>query len=202
MLNQSDFDTKEVKNTPIFLMYCVIQYVNIIIFRIVEALFYGGIIMGKIFRFHKDVDTDQIIASQYLLYPTIEEMKVHTFESLDPEFASKVQHGDFVVADENFGCGSSREQAPGVLKALGVQAVVAKSFARIFYRNAINIGLPVIVCKELYDAVTDGEEMSLDMSAGVAVVKGVQYSCTKLPPYMQSILDQGGLIASLNKEEN
>ena len=106
-----------------------------------------------------------------------------------------------MVADENFGCGSSREQAPSVLKALGVQAVVAKSFARIFYRNAINIGLPVIVCKELYDAVADGDEMSLDMSEGIAEVNGVQYSCTKLPPYMQSILDQGGLIASLNQEE-
>ena len=158
--------------------------------------------MGKIFRFHKDVDTDQIIASQYLLYPTIEEMKVHAFESLDPEFAAKVQPGDFVVADENFGCGSSREQAPSVLKALGVQAVIAKSFARIFYRNAINIGLPVIVCKELYDAVTDGDEMSLDISEGVAMVNGVLYACTKLPLYMQNILDQGGLIASLNKEEN
>ena len=157
--------------------------------------------MGKIFRFHKDVDTDQIIASQYLLYPTIEEMKVHTFESLDSEFASNVCPGDFVVADENFGCGSSREQAPSVLKALGVQAVIAKSFARIFYRNAINIGLPVIVCKELYEVVKDGDEMSLDMSEGVATVNGVQYSCTKLPPYMQHILDQGGLIASLNKEE-
>ena len=156
--------------------------------------------MGKIFRFHKDVDTDQIIASQYLLFPTIEEMKAHTFESLDPEFAAKVKPGDFVVADENFGCGSSREQAPSVLKALGVQAVVAKSFARIFYRNAINIGLPVIVCKELYDAVADGDEMNLDMSEGIAEVNGVQYSCTKLPPYMQSILDQGGLIASLNQE--
>ncbi len=157
--------------------------------------------MGKIFRFHKDVDTDQIIASQYLLYPTIEEMKAHTFESLDPEFAQKVRQGDFVVADDNFGCGSSREQAPSVLKALGVQAVIAKSFARIFYRNAINIGLPVIVCKELYDAVTEGDEMELDMSEGIASVKGVNYACTKLPPYMQGILDQGGLIASLNKEE-
>ena len=157
--------------------------------------------MGKIFRFHKDVDTDQIIASQSLLYPTIEEMKAHTFESLDPEFAGKVRPGDFVVADENFGCGSSREQAPSVLKALGVQAVIAKSFARIFYRNAINIGLPVIVCKELYDAVKDGEEMTLDVSEGVAIVNGTAYSCTKLPPYMQGILDQGGLIASLNKEE-
>ena len=157
--------------------------------------------MGKIFRFHKDVDTDQIIASQYLLYPTIEEMKAHTFESLDPEFAAKVSPGDFVVAEENFGCGSSREQAPSVLKALGVQAVIAKSFARIFYRNAINIGLPVIVCKDLYDAVSEGDEMSLDMSEGVAMVNGVQYTCTKLPPYMQGILDQGGLIASLSNME-
>ena len=156
--------------------------------------------MGRIFRFHKDVDTDQIIASQYLLYPNIEEMKVHTFESLDKTFAQRVQPGDFVVADENFGCGSSREQAPSVLKALGVKAVVAKSFARIFYRNAINIGLPVIVCKDLYDHVQDGDEMELDMSAGIAVVDGVEYACTKLPEYMQGILDQGGLIASLNAE--
>ena len=105
--------------------------------------------MGTIFRFHTDVDTDQIIASQYLLFPTIEEMKAHTFESLDPDFASKVKPGDFVVAAENFGCGSSREQAPSVLKALGVKAVIAKSFARIFYRNAINIGLPVILLKPI-----------------------------------------------------
>ena len=101
--------------------------------------------MGKVFRFHKDVDTDQIIASQYLLFPTIDEMKSHTFESLDATFAAKVQPGDFVVADSNFGCGSSREQAPQVLKALGVRAILAPSFARIFYRNCINIGLPAIV---------------------------------------------------------
>ena len=104
--------------------------------------------MGTIFKFHTDVDTDQIIASQYLLFPTIDEMKTHTFESLDPDFASKVKPGDFVVAAENFGCGSSREQAPSVLKALGVRAVIAKSFARIFYRNSINIGLLIIECVE------------------------------------------------------
>ena len=103
---------------------------------------------GTIFKFHNDLDTDQIIASQYLLLPNLDEMKGHAFESLDPDFSKKVKPGDFVVGGENFGCGSSREQAPGVLKALGVQAVVAKSFARIFYRNAINIGLPVIVCKD------------------------------------------------------
>ena len=155
--------------------------------------------MGKVFRFHKDVDTDQIIASQYLLFPTIDEMKEHTFESLNSDFASQVQPGDFVVADENFGCGSSREQAPSVLKALGVKAVIAKSFARIFYRNSINIGMPVIVSKELYDAVQDGDEMELDLQAGKIVANGKEFSCTKLPEKMQEILDQGGLIASLNK---
>jgi len=155
--------------------------------------------MGKIFRFYKDVDTDQIIASQYLLFPSVEEMKEHTFESLDPEFAAKAEPGDYVVADENFGCGSSREQAPAVLKALGVKAVIAKSFARIFYRNAINIGLPVIVCRELYDAVETGDEMELDLKEGIITTGGREYSCTRLPAQMQKILDQGGLIASLNK---
>ena len=156
--------------------------------------------MGHIFKFHTDVDTDQIIASQYLLFPTIDEMKTHAFESLDPDFASRVKPGDFVVAAENFGCGSSREQAPSVLKALGVQAVIAKSFARIFYRNAINIGLPVIVCRELYDHVANGDEMDLSLTDGIARTGGQEYVCTKLPPYMQGSLDQGGLIASLNKE--
>ena len=120
---------------------------------------------------------------------------------MDPDFAKKVKPGDFVVGGENFGCGSSREQAPGVLKALGVQAVIAKSFARIFYRNAINIGLPVIVCKELPDEVKTGDTMELRMSDGTAEANGKTYSCTKLPAYMQNILNQGGLIASLNKEE-
>ena len=157
--------------------------------------------MGNIFKFHTDVDTDQIIASQYLLYPTIDEMKAHAFESLDADFASKVKAGDFVVAAENFGCGSSREQAPAVLKALGIQAVIAKSFARIFYRNAINIGLPVIVCKELYDHVSDGDAMELSLTDGIVKTGGQKFVCTKLPPYMQGILDQGGLIASLNRED-
>ena len=137
--------------------------------------------MGKIFKFDQDVDTDQIIASQYLLFPTIDEMKTHTFESLDPDFAANVNPGDYVVASENFGCGSSREQAPSVLKALGVKAVVAKSFARIFYRNSINIGLPVIVCKELHDNVNAGDEMELDLQEGIVRVGDKEYQCTKLP---------------------
>ncbi len=156
--------------------------------------------MGKVFKFHNDLDTDQIIASQYLLLPDVEEMKVHAFESLDPEFPQKVKPGDFVVGGENFGCGSSREQAPSVLKALGVQAVVAKSFARIFYRNAINTGLPVIVCKDLPDAVKSGDDMELSLTEGIATAGGRDFSCTKLPEYMQKILSQGGLIASLNRE--
>ncbi|MDR1766527.1 MAG: 3-isopropylmalate dehydratase small subunit [Lachnospiraceae bacterium] len=158
--------------------------------------------MGKVFKFGNDLDTDQILASQYLLLPTVEEMSAHTFESLDPGFPGKVKPGDFVVGGENFGCGSSREQAPAVLKALGVKAVVAKSFARIFFRNAINIGLPAIVCKGLPDAVATGDEMTLDLEAGVAGVFGDEgeerYPCTKLPPYMQNILDHGGLIAFLD----
>lgn len=157
--------------------------------------------MGKVFKFGKDVDTDQIIASQYLLFPTVDEMKGHAFESLSSEFAGEVTSGDFVVADENFGCGSSREQAPAVLKALGVQAVIAKSFARIFYRNAINIGLPVIICREIYDEVDNGSVCELDMQNGVILTGGKSYPCTKLPAKMQEILNEGGLIASLNKED-
>ena len=137
---------------------------------------------GTIFKFHNDLDTDQIIASQYLLLPNLEEMKSHTFESLDPDFSKKVKPGDFVIGGENFGCGSSREQAPGVLKALGVQAVIA-------------------VCKDLPDEVKTGDTMVLHMSEGTAEANGKTYSCTKLPEYMQNILNQGGLIASLNREE-
>ena len=130
---------------------------------------------GTIFKFHNDLDTDQIIAYEYLLLPNLDEMKSHTFDTLAPDFAKKVKPGDFVVGGENFGCGSSREQAPGVLKALGVQAVIAKSFARIFYRNAINIGLPVIVCKELPDEVKTGDTMELRMSDGTAEANGKTY---------------------------
>ena len=157
--------------------------------------------MGKIFCFGSDVDTDQIIASQYLLYPSVEEMVPHCFESLDENFATAVQAGDFVVARDNFGCGSSREQAPAVLKALGVRAVFANSFARIFFRNAINIGLPVIVCENLIERVKPGEELSLDLENGTVTVGGQNYRCTKLPQKMQEILDRGGLIAALNREE-
>ena len=157
---------------------------------------------SKVWKFHNDVDTDQIIASQYLLLPTVEEMSQYTFESLDPSFAKKAQAGDIVVAAENFGCGSSREQAPSVLKALGIKAVIAKSFARIFYRNAINIGLPVIVCRDLYENVEDGGEADPGSDGRHRDRRRPRLYLHKLPAYMQNILNQGGLIASLNKEED
>ena len=157
--------------------------------------------LGHVFKYGDNVDTDVIIPARYLNSYDAQELASHAMADIDPEFVNKVQPGDIIVANKNFGCGSSREQAPGVLKALGVQAVVAKSFARIFYRNSINIGLPVIVCKDLPDEVNTGDKMVLHMSEGTVEANGKTYSCTKLPEYMQNILNQGGLIASLNKEE-
>ena len=154
---------------------------------------------GRVFKYGDNVDTDVIIPARYLNSSDPAELATHCMEDIDKDFVKKVQKGDIIVANKNFGCGSSREQAPSVLKALGVKAVIAKSFARIFYRNAINIGLPVIVCKDLHDNVNTGDEMELLLTDGIVNVNGKQFECTKLPPYMQGILDQGGLIASLNK---
>ena len=156
---------------------------------------------GPVFKYGDNIDTDVIIPARYLNTQSEAELASHCMEDIDKTFVTRVKAGDIMVGGENFGCGSSREQAPGVLKALGVQAVVAKSFARIFYRNAINIGLPVIVCKDLPDDVKTGDTMELSMSDGTAHANGKTYSCTKLPEYMQNILNQGGLIASLNREE-
>ena len=158
--------------------------------------------MGTLYRFDSDVDTDQIIASQYLLYPTIEEMKGHTFESLDPEFANKVKPGDYVVANENFGCGSSREQAPGVLKALGVKAVIAKSFARIFYRNSINIGMPILECPAASKAIREGDVVSVNFDTGVITdeTTGETFEAMPFPPFIQNIIQKGGLMNSLKGE--
>ena len=155
---------------------------------------------GTIFKFHNDLDTDQIIASQYLLLPNLDEMKGHAFESLDPDFAKKVKPGDFVVGGENFGCGSSREQAPGVLKALGVQAVIAKSFARIFYRNAINIGLPIIECAEASKGIDAGDEVLVDFDSGIIknLTKGTEFKGQAFPPFMQKIIDAEGLVNYIN----
>ena len=156
---------------------------------------------GKVWVLGDDIDTDIIIPTEYLALKTIDDMKQYSFSPLRPELAGQIQKGDIIVAGKNFGCGSSREQAPEIIKALGIQCVIAKSFARIFFRNAINIGLPAIVCKDLPDEVKTGDTMVLHMSEGTAEANGKTYSCTKLPEYMQNILNQGGLIASLNREE-
>ena len=158
---------------------------------------------GTIFKFHNDLDTDQIIASQYLLLPNLDEMKSHTFESLDPDFAKKVKPGDFVVGGENFGCGSSREQAPGVLKALGVQAVIAKSFARIFYRNAINIGLPIIECPEAAKGIEAGDEVEVDFDNGMIYnrTKGTEFKGQPFPEFMQKLIAAGGLVKYTNSKK-
>ena len=157
---------------------------------------------GKVWKFGNDVDTDQIIPSQYLLLPTVEEMKQYTFEPLDKNFATTIQSGDIIVGGENFGSGSSREQAPLVLKALGVSAVVAKSFARIFFRNAINIGLPVLICKEIYDRVENQNTLEIDVQQGTirSLTTDEEFTSTKLPVHVMNILEAGGLIKFLNKK--
>ena len=157
--------------------------------------------LGHVFKYGDNVDTDVIIPARYLNSYDAQELASHAMADIDPEFVNKVQPGDIIVANKNFGCGSSREHAPLCLKTAGVSCVIAETFARIFYRNAINIGLPVIVCKDLPDDVKTGDTMELSMSDGTAHANGKTYSCTKLPEYMQNILNQGGLIASLNKED-
>ena len=156
---------------------------------------------GSVFKYGDNVDTDVIIPARHLATTDPKGLAAHCMEDIDTEFVKKVKEGDIVVAGENFGCGSSREQAPSVLKALGVKAVVAKSFARIFYRNSINIGLPVIISKDLYDKVEDGTDIDINLSEGWIKTEDETLPCTKLPPYMQNILDHGGLINFLNEGE-
>ena len=153
---------------------------------------------GTIFKFHNDLDTDQIIASQYLLLPNLEEMKEHTFESLDPGFPKKVKPGDFVVGGENFGCGSSREQAPEIIKALGIQCVIAKSFARIFFRNSINNGLLLIEQPDLHDHIKEGDTVTVVMNGHVDY-DGKQYPIASLPENLMSIIQAGGLVKAMRK---
>ena len=156
---------------------------------------------GPVFKYGDNIDTDVIIPARYLNTQSAAELASHCMEDIDKTFITRVKQGDLMVGGENFGCGSSREHAPVAIKAAGISCVIAKSFARIFYRNAINIGLPVIVCKDLYDHVAGGDEMELDLESGTITSGGQTFTCTKLPAKMQSILDQGGLIASLNKED-
>ena len=157
---------------------------------------------GKIFKFHNDLDTDQIIASQYLLLPNLDEMKGHAFESLDPDFSKKVKPGDFVVGGENFGCGSSREHAPISIKASGVSCVIAETFARIFYRNAINIGLPIIECPQAAKEIQAGDEVEVDFDSGIItdVTTGKKFQGQAFPPFMQKIIDCEGLVNYINQK--
>ena len=156
---------------------------------------------GHVFKYGDNVDTDVIIPARYLNSSDPKELALHCMEDIDKDFVKNVKAGDIMVANKNFGYGSSREHAPISIKAAGVSCVIAETFARIFYRNAINIGLPAIVCKDLPDEVKTGDQMELHMLEGTAEANGKVYSCTKLPEYMQNILNQGGLIASLNREE-
>jgi 3-isopropylmalate/(R)-2-methylmalate dehydratase small subunit len=158
-------------------------------------------IKGKVWKFGNNIDTDQILPSQYLLLSTAEEMKSHAFETLKKNFSLKVSSGDILMGGENFGSGSSREQAPMILKALGISAVVAKSFARIFFRNAINIGLPVIICKDIYDSVQETDLLEIDIKNGQIknLKENKTYICSKLPDHIMNILEANGLIGFLNQ---
>jgi methanogen homoaconitase small subunit len=155
-------------------------------------------IRGKAWIFGDDVDTDVIIPGKYLRTKETKIWAQHVMEGLDPEFASRVQQGDVIVAGRNFGSGSSREQAPRALKEAGVAAVVAKSFARIFYRNAINVGLPLI---EADVPCQEGETVEVDLAEGSVRVKERVYQGTKLPDFLMRILKDGGLVSHRRKEK-
>lgn len=152
---------------------------------------------GRVHRYGRDVDTDVIIPARYLNTSEPAELARHCLEDLDATFAQRVQPGDIIVAEENFGCGSSREHAPLSIKAAGVSVVVAKSFARIFYRNAINIGLPIMECPEAVDAISEGDEVSVDAASGVIVneTTGRRFQAQPFPPFIREIIEAGGLIA-------
>ena len=150
---------------------------------------------GRAWKFGDDIDTDAIIPGRYLVINDPRELAEHLFEGVRPEMAGEVKDGDIVVAGENFGCGSSREHAPLALKGAGVKAVVAKSFARIFFRNSINIGLPLFICPDV-DKIADGSEMEIDMAGGIIENRSRQesYQTTPLPDFLQEIVEAGGLV--------
>ncbi len=156
--------------------------------------------VGRVWKFGDDISTDHIIPGRYYhLRSNLQELAKHAMEDADPEFTKKVKPGDFVVAGKNFGMGSSREHAAVVLKILGVSAVIAKSFARIFYRNAINVGLPVIIAET--DELETGDEIELDFSAGVIrnLTKNLELKVKPLPEVMIKILNEGGLVNYIKK---
>ena len=156
-------------------------------------------ISGKVWCFGDNIDTDLIIAARYLNTSDPKELAKHVMEDADPEFVSKVKAGDIIVAGENFGCGSSREHAPIALKAAGVSAVVAKSFARIFYRNAFNTGLPIFELAET-DAIQEGDTIAIAMESGEVKNGAKTYKFTPIPPFMQELLASGGLMNYAKKE--
>ena len=161
-------------------------------------------VRGTVFKYGSDVDTDVIIPARYLNTSDERELASHCMEDLDKEFVTRVQKGDLIVAEDNFGCGSSREHAPIAIKASGISLVIANTFARIFYRNAINIGLPILECPEAVAAVKAGDILSCDLSEGLIVdeTTGQTFRAQPFPPFIQDIIDAGGLMKSLQKKEN
>lgn len=155
-------------------------------------------VKGRVWKYGDNINTDVIFPGKYTYTVTDpEEMAKHAFEDLDPSLAKEAKPGDIILAGKNFGCGSSREQAVTCLKVLGIGAVVAKSFARIFYRNAINQGLPVIQCSEVYDALCTGDEAEIDLERGRIVTSKGVFSFSPFPEFVKKILEDGGLIPHL-----
>ena len=156
---------------------------------------------GKAFKYPDNVDTDVIIPARYLNTSDAKELSKHCMEDIDREYVNKVRPGDVMVAGWNFGCGSSREHAPLVIKTCGTGCVIAKSFARIFYRNAINIGLPILECPEAADAISAGDEVSVDFGTGVItdITTGRTFKAQPFPEFIQNIISAGGLLKSLKK---
>ena len=155
---------------------------------------------GRVFKYGDNVDTDVIIPARYLNATKGEELAQHRMEDIDKDFVNKVQKGDIIVANKNFGCGSSREHAPLAIKCAGVSCVIAETFARIFYRNAINIGLPIIECPEAAKAIESGHEVEVDFDSGVITDKttGESFTGQAFPPFMQKIITAGGLVNYIN----
>lgn len=157
---------------------------------------------GRAFRYGRDIDTDVIIPARYLNTSDPQELAAHCMEDLDATFVDRVQQGDIIVAEENFGCGSSREHAPISIKAAGVDVVIAKSFARIFYRNAINTGLSILECPEAVDAIKDGDIVSVDTSTGTITDETTNetFQAQPFPPFIAEIIEAGGLVPRWKKK--
>ena len=160
------------------------------------------IIKGITWKFGDNIDTDAIIPARYLNTSDPQELARHLMEDADREFPDKVNSGDIITAMNNFGCGSSREHAPIAIKAAGVQAVIAKSFARIFYRNAFNIGLPIFESSEAPDRIREGDEIQIDADNGVIrnITRNEEYPAHPIPPFMQELISEGGLIEWTKKK--